>query len=126
MSLSYYPAILHPADSDGLYGVTVPGANVNGSGATASEALQDAVAILQEVVDDLAQTGEGVPQPTQVEVIDPGFGKVYLLPVSLPERSVRVNVTLPADLVARIDAASGNRSAFLARWALHGLRAEAH
>lgn len=125
MPLSYFPAILHPADADGLYGVTVPGAHVNASGSSAAEALSDAVAILQEVVDDLAQSAEGVPQPVPVEVIDPGEGRVVLLPVSLPERSVRVNVSLPADLVARIDAASGNRSAFLARWALHGLRTEA-
>lgn len=121
----FYAAVLHPADKAGLYGVTVPGPNVNGCGATADAALADAIAILQEVVDDLSQTSAGVPQPVPVEVINPGNGQVYLLPVSLPERSVRVNVTLPADLVARIDATTSNRSAFLAKWALYGVRDEA-
>lgn len=126
MPVTYYPAILWPADLGGLYGVTVPGVNVNGSGASAADALTDAAAILQEVLDDLSADRQPVPAPMAIEAIENAGGKLVLLPASLPERSVRVNVTLPADLVARIDAASGNRSAFLARWALHGLRAEAH
>lgn len=126
MPMTYYPAILWPADAAGLYGVTVPGVNVNASGASAAEALADAAAVLQEVLDDLAADRHPVPVPMAVEAVDAAGGNLVLLPASLPERSVRVNVTLPADLVARIDAASGNRSAFLARWALHGLRAEAH
>ena len=121
----HYPAILWPADADGLFGVTVPDAHVNGSGASATEALADATLILQEVLDDLAAERQPVPSPSPIEAIDDAGGKLVLLPASLPVRSVRVNVTLPADLVARIDAASGNRSAFLARWALHGLRVEA-
>lgn len=124
MPLSYYPAILHPADADGLFGVTVPGANVNASGSTAEAALADAVAILQEVIDDLAQTAEGVPAPVRVEALNAGTKPIYLLPVTLPDRSVRVNITLPADLLARIDVVAPNRSAFLAKWAQHGLRSE--
>ena len=124
MPLTYYPAILWPADAAGRYGATVPGVNVNGSGATAAEALADATAILQEVLDDLSADRQPVPAPAQIEAIEVGGGKLVLLPARLPERSVRVNVTMTADLVARIDAASPNRSAFLARWALHGLRAE--
>ena len=125
MPKTYYPAILWPADAGGLHGVTVPGVHVNGSGASAAEALADAALILQEVIDDLAAAREPVPQPCAVEAVDVEDGQLVLLPASLPELTVRVNVTLPADLVARIDAASGNRSAFLARWALHGLRVAA-
>ena len=124
MPMIFYPAILWPADASGLHGVTVPGVNVNGSGSSAAEALADAAAVLQEVLDDLAADRQPVPAPLAVEAVEVAGGKLVLLPASLPERSVRVNVTLPADLVARIDAASGNRSAFLARWALHGLRSE--
>ena len=126
MPATYYPAILWPVDRDGLYGVSVLGVNVNGSGGSAAEALADAAAILQEVVDDLSTARQPVPPPALIDSIDMGVGKLVLLPANLAERSVRVNVTLPADLVARIDAASSNRSAFLARWALHGLRQEAH
>lgn len=126
MPITYYPAILWPVDRDGLFGVSVPGVNVNGSGTNAAEALTDAAAILQEVLDDFAAERQAVPAPALIESIDTAGGKLVLLPASLTERSMRVNVTLPADLVARIDAASSNRSAFLARWALHGLRQEPH
>lgn len=125
MPMTYYPAILWPVDAAGLYGATVPGVNVNGSGATAAEALADAAAILQEVLDDLAAERQPLPAPAPVESVEAAGGRLVLLPASLHDRSVRVNVTMPADLVARIDAASPNRSAFLARWALHGLRTEA-
>ena len=125
MATTYFPAILWPADAAGLFGVTVPGAHVNGSGATEAEALADAALILQEVLDDLAAARAPLPTPVAIAALDRGEGMVALLPAMLPERTVRVNVTLPADLVARIDAASPNRSAFLARWAQHGLRTKA-
>lgn len=124
MPSTYYPAILHPADAAGLFGVTVPGVNVNGSGATALDALADAAAILQEVIDDLAAEREAIPVPVAIEDLDPEGGTVAMLPAVLPARTVRVNVTLPEDLVKRIDAISPNRSAFLAKWALRGLRDE--
>ncbi len=125
MPVIYYPAILLPADAAGLHGVTVPGVNVNASGATVAEALADAMAILRDVLDDLAAAGQPLPAPAPVEEVAREGAFLVLLPFARPERSVRVSVTLPADLVARIDAATSNRSAFLARWALHGLRAEA-
>ncbi|MFV0386750.1 type II toxin-antitoxin system HicB family antitoxin [Paracoccus sp. (in: a-proteobacteria)] len=124
MPNTYYPAILHPADADGLFGVTVPGINVGGSGATTLEALADAAAIVQEVIDDLAADRVDIPQPASIDGIDLDGGQLVMLPAVLPGRTVRVNVTLTEDLVRRIDAATTNRSAFLAKWALRGLREE--
>jgi predicted RNase H-like HicB family nuclease len=121
MAQVFFPAILWPADAAGLFGVTVPNINVNGSGPTAAEALADATTILQEVIDDLAADRSAIPPPATVEPL--GSGQWVLLPALLPSPSVRVNITLPADLLARIDAVSPNRSAFLAKWAAEGLRA---
>lgn len=122
--MSFYPAILHPSDAEGLHGVTVPGINVSASGASAEEALADAVTMLQEVVDGLLAAGEPLPAAVPLAEVEAGAGRVCLVPVTLPEKSVRVNITLPADLIARIDAVTGNRSAFLAKWARFGLRSE--
>ena len=121
MAQVFYPAILWPVDDAGLFGVTIPSINVNGSGETAAAAMADAAIILQEVIDDLAADRAAIPSPAEVEPLD--NGQWVLLPALLPSPSVRVNITLPADLLARIDAVSPNRSAFLAKWAAEGLRA---
>ena len=47
---------------------------------------------------------------------------VSLVPVSLPGRSKRVAITLPEDLIERIDATASNRSRFLAEAAEDRLR----
>ncbi len=122
MQTSFYPAILYPADENGLFGVEVPGINVNASGPTAQAALAEAAAILQEVIDDLAAAGEPVPPPPDHEAVDCAGGTLALLPAILPGRRIRVNVSLPDSLVKRIDAVAPNRSAFLAESALRRLR----
>ena len=122
MQTTFYPAILYPADDNGLFRVTVPGVNVNASGPTAQAALADAAAILQDVIDDLAAGGEPVPPPPPPEAVDCAGGTLALLPAILPGRRIRVNVSLPDSLVKRIDAVAPNRSAFLAESALRRLR----
>ena len=84
MPTRYYPAILHPADRDGLFGVEIPGINVNGSGASADLSLADAAAILQEVIDDLHADGATVPEPVALDQVDAGAGRIVLLPAILP------------------------------------------
>ena len=109
----FYPAILYPADDDGLHGVVVPGINVNGSGPNQQAALSDATAILQEVIDDFASSDEVIPLPAGLETIDAEGGQIVLLPASVPGKSQRINVMMPEELIARIDAAAPNRSAFI-------------
>lgn len=121
MAQVYYPAILHPADDAGLYGVVIPGINVNASGDSQAAALADAAAMLQQVIDDFAADRAPVPPPATLGPLEAGVW--VMLPAQMPSPSVRVNITLPADLLARIDAVTGNRSAFLAKCALQGLRA---
>jgi predicted RNase H-like HicB family nuclease len=115
MPRSYYPAILYPADSHGLHGVTVPGINVNGQGSDAQAALADAALILQEVIDDLLAEGDSLPDPLDPSTIDAEDGAIVMLPATLPGKSVRINVTMDEELIRRIDAVASNRSGFLAR-----------
>ena len=67
----------------------------------------------------LREDGEALPAPTPLDVImrDPGNADAVAFLVDVPaprRRAVRVNVTLPADIVQAIDRASKNRSRFLA------------
>lgn len=126
MPQHFYPAILHPADPDGLYGVVVPGVNVNACGRSQQEALSDAAAILQEVIDDLASEGEAIPLPPGIDSLDAEDGQVVLIPASVPGVNQRINVMMPEDLVKRIDAVASNRSAFLSAAARAKLAADAH
>jgi predicted RNase H-like HicB family nuclease len=116
-------ATLYPADDTGYLGVTIPGANVNGQGRTAAEAIQNATEILQSVIDDLSAAGEPLPEPADFSELEdaPGSFRCVIM-ANLPTRAVRVNITLPDSLLARIDAVANNRSAFLAESALARLR----
>lgn len=125
MPQHFYPAILYPPDGDGLHGVLVPGINVNASGANQQEALADAAAILQEVIDDLASDGEAIPLPPGAGSVDPEDGVLVLLPASVPGVNKRINLMIPEDLLTRIDAVAPNRSAFLAAAARAKLAADA-
>ncbi len=122
-----YPAILFPKeDATGLVGVTIPGINVNASGTSTEAAVADAVAILQEVLDDLSVSGEAAPEPltyaAAYEEAARDGGSIVYLQATLPGRNIRVNIMLPEGLVKRIDTVAPNRSAFLAEGALHKLR----
>jgi predicted RNase H-like HicB family nuclease len=58
-----FPCVIAGPGADGLYGVAVPVANVNGQGASEAEALTDAAACLQELIDQAARSGEALPHP---------------------------------------------------------------
>jgi len=120
----FYPAVMYPADKSGLYGVVIPGVNVNGTGKTMTDAFADAAEILQEVIDDLG--GSDAPAPADMDAvtktIDANGGTLTFISAIIPGKTVRINVTLPEDLIKRIDAVAPNRSAFLAKSALEELR----
>ncbi|WP_338445973.1 type II toxin-antitoxin system HicB family antitoxin [Pelagerythrobacter marensis] len=114
MPQQFYPAILYPSDQDGLFGVVVPGINVNVSASSEEAALQMAAAVLQDVIDDLASDDAGIPQPLKRADIEPNGGTIVLLPATMPGQSKRINITMDEDLIRRIDTVASNRSAFLA------------
>ena len=118
----YYPAIIEPAlDGYGVYFPDVPGCT--SAGATVQEAARNAEEALQAHLDLTVEHGEIIPEPSELDAIVAEAGVVeaarVLLRAEVPGRSVRVNITLPEELLAAVDryaARSGyTRSGLLAQ-----------
>ncbi len=118
----YFPAAVFIEEGK-AYGVTlpdIPGCN------TAGDTLEQALANVQEAVELALEdaTTKPVPAPLETHRDNPEFEGVMWVLVNvdlgfLDQRTVRVNITLPAGTLAEIDrAAKGrglSRSSFLAR-----------
>ena len=118
----YYPAIIEPAlDGYGVYFPDVPGCT--SAGATVQEAARNAEEALQAHLDLTVEHGEIIPEPSELDAIVAEAGVVeaarVLVRAEVPGRSVRVNITLPEELLAAVDryaARSGyTRSGLLAQ-----------
>jgi predicted RNase H-like HicB family nuclease len=116
-----YAAVMEQTDAGG-FGVwfpDLPGCVAHGEDpATAAQAAQGALA---RFIDRMGENGEIVPRPTPAEAVElpqDVRSYVFLVEIDAPHAKpayVRLNVTLPAALVRRIDAvSSGNRSSWLA------------
>jgi predicted RNase H-like HicB family nuclease len=122
--MPHYIALIHK-DVGSDYGVSFP--DFPGL-ATAGRSLDEARAMAEEAlafhIDGMIEDGEALPEPTALDDVmsDPeNHGGVVTL-ISLkpsPKRAVRVNVTLPEDVLADIDRYAESqglsRSGFLAR-----------
>lgn len=122
-----YIGLIHK-DADSDYGVSFP--DFPGV-VTAGNDLDDARKMAEEAlalhVEGMIEDGEAIPEPTSLEAVmsDPeNKGGVAIL-VSLKsesKKSVRINVTLPEDILKEIDAFAASRgytrSGFLARAAM--------
>jgi predicted RNase H-like HicB family nuclease len=89
------------------------------AGRTLEEARRLAVEALTLHVDGMLEDGEAIPRPSSVDTImaDRHNRDAIAFLVDLPERSqraVRINVSLPEDVVRSIDKVAANRSRFLA------------
>lgn len=119
MAARYYAVLRKDTDSD--FGVSFP--DLPGC-VTAGKSLEEAHAVATDALafhlEGLAKDRAEIPAPSSLDDImaDPesrdGIGVLVNAP--LPTRAVRVNVTLPEDLLAAIDEAAGpgQRSSFLA------------
>jgi predicted RNase H-like HicB family nuclease len=114
-----YIALMYK-DSDSDYGVSFP--DFPGC-ITAGKTLEDARHLAEEVlafhIGGMRKGGESIPEPSTVDAVnaDPENRGALLFLVEVPDppgRSLRINVTLPEDLIAAIDRTSKNRSRFLA------------
>lgn len=128
-----YPVVIHH-DSGTAYGVTVP--DIPGC-FSAGETIDDALANTQEAINGhlelLAEEGETAPNATTIETLqanaDYAGGIWAYVDIDITPfmgKTEKVNVTLPAFLIRKIDAAVAagkgkNRSAFLAESALRAL-----
>ena len=127
---SFYPAIVERA-ADGGFGVffpDVPGCTSGGD--TLQEAARNAEEALQSHADLLAEAGQSMPEPSELDRVDVEAGvreaARLLVRVEPPRRATRINVTLPEDLLAAVDRFAERRgftrSGFLAQAARDAMR----
>ena len=117
--MTSYIALLHK-DDDSDYGVSFPDfPGCITAGKTQDEARRMAAEALAFHIHGMRNGGEPIPEPSTLDAImaDPenrdGFGFLVDVP-DPPGRSIRINVTLPEDLIQAIDRTTKNRSRFLA------------
>ncbi|EGP07204.1 DNA-binding protein, CopG family [Bradyrhizobiaceae bacterium SG-6C] len=122
--MKQFIALIHK-DADSDYGVSFPDLpGVISAGSTLDEARDMATEALALHIEGLIEDGEAVPEPSSLEDImanaDNRDGVAVLIaapPVSV--KSVRVNVTLPSDVLEQIDQYAERegftRSGFLAQ-----------
>jgi predicted RNase H-like HicB family nuclease len=102
----YYPAIIErAAEGFGVFFPDLPGCT--STGATLQDAVRNAETALQAHIDLAAEHGDAVPEPSELDVIaaEPDVVEAarVLMRADVPGRSVRVNITLPEDLLAAVD-----------------------
>ena len=137
MALGYYRALLVQDNGDSMddgYGIVFPDLpGCTSMGNTRMEAAKQAAEALAGHVGMLVEDGIALPEPSDVGATPPAWlndsGRVVaevLVPVELPGRAVRANITVDEGLLHRIDVAarsSGNtRSGFLAEAAREWFR----
>ena len=106
-----YPVLIHK-ESSSDFGVTVPDLpGCYSAGATMEEALESAQEAVLTHVEGLLMDQEPVPTPSSVESLLPEWnekGAVWaLVPVDLSvlsKRAKRINITVPENLLRKIDA----------------------
>jgi len=121
--MPHFIALIHK-DAESDYGVSFP--DFPGL-ATAGRTLDEARAMAEEAlafhIEGMTEDGEPLPEPATLEAVmsDPENRDGVVTLISLkpaPRRAVRVNVTLPEDVLAEIDRYAEDRgltrSGFLA------------
>lgn len=102
----YFAAVVEQAsDGFGVFFPDLPGCT--SAGATVQEAALNAEEALQAHIDLSAEHGDAIPEPSALDQIsvDPDVVEVarILVRAELPGRAIRVNITLPEDLLAAVD-----------------------
>ena len=130
--MSQYIALIHK-DADSDYGVSFP--DLPGcvtAGSTLDEARDMAAEALALHLEGLQEDGEAIPEPSSLESImnDPDNRDGVAILVAAPApvaRAVRINITLPADLLEEVDRYAERegftRSGFLAQAARKAIAA---
>lgn len=107
-------------DTDSDFGVSFPDfPGCVTAGRTLDEAQRMAREALEFHIKGMVEDGDPVPEPSSLDAImkDPDNRDGVVIIVSVapnPARSMRINVMLPADIVAAIDRITRNRSRWLA------------
>src|ERR1700704_3761894 len=118
--MRHYIALIHK-DPDSDYGVSFPDLRRRQRSGRSS---QDGVEALAFHLEGMAQDGEAVPEPSSLEevmsIAENRDGVAVLIEAPAAEvRSVRINITMPADVLDQIDKYAERegftRSGFLAQ-----------
>lgn len=131
--MANYIGLIHK-DPDSDYGVSFPDfPGCVSAGVTLDEARAGAEETLGLHIEGMLEDGDAIPEPTSLEDVmaDPANRDgVVILVKALPldQRSIRVNVTLPEDVLRQIDnfaqRAGFTRSGFLAVAAKNEIKRE--
>lgn len=125
--MANYPAVIHKED-DSDWGISFPDfPGCVSAGETIEEAMQMGAEALQFHIDGMAEDGEAIPPPMNLESAATAArnsdGAVVMVRADVPdERVERVNVTLPRSTLRLIDSLSTNRSGFLNEAAMYYAR----
>jgi predicted RNase H-like HicB family nuclease len=122
--MKQYIALIHK-DADSDYGVSFPDLpGVISAGSTLDEARDMATEALALHIEGLMEDGEAIPEPSSLEEVmanaenKDGVAVLIAAPATAV-KSVRVNVTLPSDVLDQIDQYAERegftRSGFLAQ-----------
>jgi len=131
-----YPIAIEPGDDTHAYGVVVPDLpGCFSAGDTLDEAIAQAQEAMELWIETMIDDAAPVPMPSTIGAhqANPAFAGwiwavVEIDPSVLSDKAERVNITLPARVLRRIDAAAKarheTRSGFLAQAALRELAGE--
>lgn len=128
-----YIGLIHK-DSDSDYGVSLPDfPGCITAGCTLDEARTMAEEALQLHIEEMVADGEAIPEPSSLELImndrenREGVAILVNAPSATP-KIIRVNITLPEDVPAEVDAYAERpgltRSGFLVKAARKALKLE--
>lgn len=138
MVLRFYPACINqdegdkPEDGYGVFFPDLPGCI--SAGDTVQDAAINAAEALALHIEGMVEDGDPLPEPSAPDAPLPDWlagvsGPIIaraLVPVELPGRAVRANITMDESLLARLDAAAAaagmSRSGYIAQAVREQLR----
>jgi predicted RNase H-like HicB family nuclease len=131
-----YPIAIEPGNDKTAWGVVVPDLpGCFSAGDTMDESISNASEAIAAWIEAVLDDGGDIPEPSPVDVHrkNPEFkGWVWALaevdPAVLSDKAERINITLPARVLKRVDEAARvsneTRSGFLARAALQAIKVQ--
>ncbi|MEO8714886.1 MAG: type II toxin-antitoxin system HicB family antitoxin [Acetobacteraceae bacterium] len=138
MALRFYPALIEQAEGDGPndgYGVVFPDLpGCTSGGDSVQEAATNAAEALSLHIEGMAEDGLPIPPAGSPDARLPEWladvaGEIVarvLVPVEMPGRVIRANITLDEGLLSRLDAAAAaegtSRSGYIAQAVRQRLR----
>lgn len=136
MVLRFYPALIDRAPGEGGFGVVFPDLpGCISGGDSVQDAASQAAEALALHIEGISEDGLDIPAPSSPDAPLPGWLAAapgctvahVLVPVEMPGRTVRANITIDEGLLARLDAAAAaegtSRSRFIAEAVRSRLRA---